>query len=148
MKTRYKLLALILTCASLPAFAEDLGAYFSPGDDSAGRAFYKKDAAGHGHEGRCIVAVTIEPGAPEVTTHGKLVGTRGKPIGARIEVSTGFAELDSGCLEWVNAIRWMAATHDGKPVAKLIHVPITWTYRATGMRDSKPSDWRGEGWLK
>ena len=138
-----KLLALILICTSLAAFAEDLGAYFQYGDQFAGRAFYKKDAAGHGHEGRCIVAVTIEPikVASVVTAHGK-------PIGARIEVSSGFSELDSGCLEWVNAIRWIPATHDGKPVAKLIHVPITWTYRSFGMRDFQPSDWRGEGWLK
>lgn len=137
------LAALFLTCISLTALAEDLGAYFQYGDDSGGSAFYKKDAAGHGHEGWCIVAVTIDP-----AKFASVANARGKPVGARIEKSSGFSELDSGCLEWINAIHWMAATHDGHPVAKLIHVPITWTYRSFGMRDFKPTDWRGDGFLK
>jgi TonB family protein len=83
--------------------------------------FYPDDSIRVGEQGHAVVQVTIS--------------ATGKPENVKILQSSGFKRLDQYGLMWMNDIRWQPATHNGKPYAVTLHVPITWWLTVGTMLD-------------
>jgi periplasmic protein TonB len=77
-----------------------------------GEEYYPDASKRANEEGRCIVTITV--------------GVDGKISNEAIQTSSGFPRLDEACLKGVHGQRMLAATEDGKPVAKTVTIPIVW----------------------
>jgi periplasmic protein TonB len=77
-----------------------------------GEEYYPDASKRANEEGRCIVTITV--------------GVDGKISNEAIQTSSGFPRLDEACLKGVHGQRMLAATEEGKPVAKTVTIPIVW----------------------
>lgn len=77
-----------------------------------GEDYYPDASRRAGEEGRCIVEMTV--------------GADGVIKNEKIQTSSGFPRLDEACLKGVHGQRMMPATEEGKPVEKIVSIPIQW----------------------
>ena len=79
---------------------------------TVGRENYPDAEVRAGHEGRCVVSLSV--------------AADGRITDAAIKTGTGFEGLDAACLRAVRGQRMLPATQDGKPVASRAAIPIVW----------------------
>jgi TonB family protein len=78
-----------------------------------GQAYYPKEALAAGEQGRCLMAVIVEPD--------------GSVSSSRLIQSSGSARLDAACaVAFAPDVRFIAATKNGTPVRVSVTIPITW----------------------
>ncbi len=77
-----------------------------------GRSFYPDSEIRAGHEGRCVVSLSV--------------AADGRITDASLQTRTGFERLDAACLEAVRGQRMLPAMQDGRSVAGRATIPIVW----------------------
>ncbi len=77
-----------------------------------GEDFYPDASKRANEEGRCIVQMTV--------------AADGRITNESIQTSSGFPRLDDACLKGVHGQKLIPATEDGKPVEKVVSIPIVW----------------------
>jgi protein TonB len=73
---------------------------------------YPDSAVRFGQEGRCVVNLGV--------------AADGRIVEFSLQTSTGFAVLDTACLNAVRGQRMLPALQDGKPVPSRASIPIVW----------------------
>jgi protein TonB len=77
-----------------------------------GEDFYPDASKRANEEGRCIVQMTV--------------AADGRITNESIQTSSGFPRLDDACLKGVHGQKLIPATENGKPVEKVVSIPIVW----------------------
>jgi len=54
------------------------------------------------------------------------VSVDGRIAAEQLQQSSGFPRLDDACLKAVHGQRMLPATENGKPVEKMVSIPIVW----------------------
>jgi hypothetical protein len=107
------LTALIFTCVSATAFADDTPPSLDPNAlQQQSWQFYTRELDGSMGVGSCIVRVTVTE--------------FGRSGAESIQVSSTLQKLDSSCLQWVHYFCWLPAMRDGHAIESNIGVRIDW----------------------
>jgi protein TonB len=77
-----------------------------------GEEWYPDASKRANEEGRCIVQMTV--------------ASDGRVAAETLQQSSGFPRLDEACLKAVHGQRMLPATEEGKPVEKMVSIPIVW----------------------
>jgi len=106
-------IALLLLSAHAMADLPDTPVTLRSGEQPSSMNFYPDDSIRAREQGVATGRVTIS--------------STGEPRNAVIDTSSGSKTLDQYGLMYATHLRWLPATHNGKPYEVTINVRVTWT---------------------